>query len=243
MPIKVIINGAQGKMGQESVKAISQVENFMLVGQLGRGDDLLVAVKNTGADLVLDLTSAHTVFANSLKIIESGARLVIGTSGLLKEQIAELSEKCAEKNLGGIIVPNFSIGALLMMRYAVDAARYFPHVEIIEMHSHTKVDSPSGTALRTAELMAQSKSRLAANPKEKESLAGARGCRHEDIPIHSIRLPGIVANQSVVFGDTGQTLTISDNTTSREAFMPGVILACRKVMELDRLVYGLETFL
>lgn len=243
MPIKIIVNGAQGKMGLEAVKAINNDEGLQLVGTLGRQDDLPTAVKTSGAEVVLDFTSAHCVFENAMNIIESGARPVIGTSGLTKDQVAQLSQRCLKEKLGAIIAPNFSIGAILMMRFAQEAARYFPHVEIVEMHSHTKVDAPSSTALRTAEMMAETKAKLASNLQEKETVAGARGGRYQDIPIHSVRLPGLVAHQSVIFGDVGQTLTISDNTSSREAFMPGVVLACQKVIDLDHLVYGLETLL
>lgn len=243
MPIKIIVNGAQGKMGQEAVKAINNAEGLELVASLGRQDDLLATVKNTAADVVLDLTSAHSVFDNASKIIESGARPVIGTSGLSKEEIAQLTERCLEEKRGGIIAPNFSIGAILMMHFAKQAAQYFPHVEIIEMHGHTKADAPSGTALHTAELMAAVKTPIAANPQEKEFLTGARGGRYGDISIHSVRLPGVIAQQSVIFGDQGQTLTISDHTSSREAFMPGVIFACNRVMSLDHLVYGLESLI
>lgn len=242
MTIRILINGALGKMGQETVKAISEHSNdFTLVAKTGKNDDLANAIQHHKPQIVIDFTNADVAFKNTQIIIETGAHPVIGTSGLLKNQIALLQERCAALKLGGIIVPNFSLGAVLMMKCAKEIAHHFSMVEIIEMHHAGKLDSPSGTAMRTAELIASSRTcepRLPSNTKE--TLAGARGANYTNIPIHSVRLPGIIANQEVMFGAPGETLSIKHTTIDRQCFMPGVVLACKKVVKLDRLVYGLE---
>ena len=232
-------------MGKETVKAVQQETDFTIVAQLEHKDDLAAAISNHQAEIVIDFTSAEAVFDNALTIIESGAHPVIGTTGLLPQQIKELQKRSAEKKLGGIIAPNFSISAVLMMRFAREAARYLPHVEIIELHHDGKLDSPSGTAIKTAEMIAETRdARVIFNHNGvKETIPGARGALHHGIPIHAIRLPGIVANQEIIFGGKSETLEISHTSIHREAFMPGVILACRKVTHLDHLVYGLENIL
>lgn len=242
-PIRVLVSGATGKMGQETVKALTAAEGFLVVGQTSRQDDLTAAIQQSQADVVVDFTVATVAFERALAIIEAGAHPVIGTSGITVEQVEQLKARCAEKKLGGIVAANFAIGAILAMKYAQDCARYFPNVEIIELHHNQKVDAPSGTALRAAELIAAVKAKAAVNPQEKEMVPGARGGRHHDIPVHSIRLPGLLAHQAVMFGDTGEVLTIRHDATNRTAYMPGVCLACRKVMALDHLVYGLEHIL
>jgi 4-hydroxy-tetrahydrodipicolinate reductase len=242
MQTRILINGATGKMGQEVVKAVEAEHDFELVAKLHKGNNLVDSIKKSKADIVIDFTTAKVAFENCEKIISQGARPVIGTTGFLPEQIAQLKEKCAELKLGGIIAPNFSIGAILMMRYAAEISRYLPHVEIIELHHEGKADAPSGTALKTCEMISQHKSKTPPR-SENELLKGARGAIKDDIHIHSVRLPGLVAHQEIIFGDLGQSLTLRHDTYHREAFMPGVILACRKVLELDRLVYGLENLL
>jgi len=243
MTIKILVNGARGKMGQETVKAVQQTEGLELVGETGRSDDLTAMIKTTQADVVVDFTTAAAAFTNTCTIIAAGARPVIGSSGLVAEQMAELAQRCKEKKLGGIIAPNFSLGGVLMMRYASDCARYFPDVEIIEQHHANKADAPSGTALRTAELIAAAKelAEVSAVPDiSHEKFPGVRGGRYQNIPIHSVRLPGLLAHQEVIFGGVGETLTIRHDSFNRISFMPGVCLACHKVMELDHLVVGLE---
>jgi 4-hydroxy-tetrahydrodipicolinate reductase len=245
MGIRVLVNGAAGKMGQLAVKTISSDPEFILVGETGRSDDLGAQIQKSAADVVLDLTNAHVALANLETIINAGARPVIGTSGLLKEQVLRMQSRCKELKLGGIIASNFSLGAVLMMKHAQEMARYFPHVEIIEMHHDGKLDSPSGTAVRTAEMLSSERS-LSNDAHKKhttETLKGARGAVYEDIHIHSIRLPGLVAHQQIIFGGLGETLTIRHDSIDRQCFMPGVTLACKKVMGLDSLVYGLECVL
>lgn len=242
MKIRVLVNGANGRMGKLAVKTVASNVDFILVGETGRRDDLAAAIKTNKPDVVVDLTTAETVLHNTQIIIDAGVHPVIGTSGLLVEQITKLQTQCNSLKLGGIIAPNFSLGAVLMMKHARDIAKYFPHVEIIEMHHDGKLDSPSGTALRTAEMLAETRELL---PEKtlRETIPGARGATHHQIPIHAIRLPGFVAHQQIIFGGTGETLTLSHNSIDRESFMPGVILACKKAMGLNELIYGLENIL
>jgi 4-hydroxy-tetrahydrodipicolinate reductase len=241
--IRVLVNGAHGKMGQESVKAIQADTVLEYVGGANHGDNLAALISQTKPDVVLDFTVACVVFENTRTIIESGVRPVVGTSGLLPEQVKTLKALCAEKKLGGIIVPNFSIGAILMMKFAADAARYLTDVEIIELHHDGKQDAPSGTAIKTADMIANNRARVPTHHEERELLAGARGGVQNDIHIHSVRLPGLMAHQTVIFGGKSETLQIRHDSIHRDSFMPGVCLACKKVMGLDELVYGLETLL
>lgn len=239
MSIRILVNGSKGRMGQAAVKAISLDKELELVAETGRGDDLGSVIRNKKPDVVLDFTNAEAVLETTRTIIENKARPVIGTSGLLPEQIKQFQAECEKLQLGGIIAPNFSLGAVLMMKYAREATKYFPHAEIIEMHHDGKLDSPSGTALRTAEMMAEVREKLTIKPT-RENIPGARGANHHGIPIHAVRLPGLIAHQQVIFGDVGETLTIRHDSIDRISFMPGVCLACKKVMVLNTLVYGLE---
>jgi len=241
--IPVLVNGANGRMGREAVRAIENDPALQLVGQAGRGDNLSELIKSTGAEVVVDLTLASCAFENVLTIIEAGARPVVGTSGLLPEQIDKLSQRIRDKNLGGVIAPNFSMGAVLMMKYAADAAKYLNNVEIIELHHDGKEDSPSGTAMKTSEMMAENFSSVPVNKPSREMLPGSRGATNHNIPIHAVRLPGFVASQEVIFGGVGESLRIKHDSINRECFMPGILLACKKVVELDELVYGLEKLL
>jgi len=217
--IKVIVNGAKGKMGQEVVKAIQKEADLALVGQTDLGDDLAKAIKSTQAEVVVDFTHPRSVMENVRTILENGAHGVIGTTGLTKENLEEIKKLCEKNKVSCLVAPNFAIGAVLMMQFAKEAIKYFPQAEIIEMHHESKADKPSGTALKTMEAMGK------------------------EVPIHSVRLPGLVAHQEVIFGGLGQTLTIRHDSLSRESFMPGVMLAIRKVKTLNGLVYGLEKIL
>ena len=243
MLTRVIVNGAHGKMGSLACETLINHEEFELVGQLNREDNLAKAIKESKAQIVIDLTRADCVYANSLTIIEHGAHPVIGTSGLLTSQIKELTSLCEAKKLGGIIVPNFSISAVLMMIFAAKAAEYLPEVEIIETHHQQKLDAPSGTAIKTAEMIASARKSPKNKLALKELIPGARGGSHYDVNIHSLRLPGVLARQEVIFGNLGETLSITHDSIDRRSFMPGVVLACQKVLGLDTLVYGLEHLL
>jgi 4-hydroxy-tetrahydrodipicolinate reductase len=243
MTIKVIVNGAGGKMGQEVVKLIQKSPDFELVATPSRNSNLENEIQAHQAQIVIDFTTAAVAYQNCAAIINSGAHPVIGTTGFSSEQIQELQQRCAAKKLGGIIAPNFAIGVILLMRCAKEVVQYFPHVEIIELHHDGKADAPSGTAIKTAEVLGSVRQKPTAIIQEKELLPGARGSVKNDIHIHSVRLPGLVAHEEIIFGGLGQSLTLRHDTYHREAFMPGVLLACQKVLELDHLVYGLENIL
>jgi len=243
MSIKVLVNGAAGRMGTEACIAVQKAEQLTLVGTCEKNENLAEKIQQTAAHVVVDFTTAEVGFENVNTILNAGARAVVGTSGFLPEQIAALEKQCTSLNIGAIIAPNFSIAAVLMMQYAQDAARYYPQVEIIEMHHDGKLDSPSGTALKTAEMIAVNRKAAAEKPAEKAIIAGARGAEHQAINIHSVRLPGLVAHQAVIFGGLGESLTIKHDSLHRVSFMPGVVLACEKVMNLNHLVYGLEHIL
>lgn len=240
--INVIINGINGKMGRVVKKSITTQSDLNLVAGTGRQDNLTEIIKTTGVDVVIDFTTPHAVFTNTEKIINAGARPVVGTTGLTLEQINILAKQCQAKKLGGIIAPNFSLGAILMMKYARDATHYFPDAEIIEMHHPHKVDTPSGTAIKTAQMMAEIDSCFQ-GVKKIPSLNPTCGVLKNNVPIHSIRLPGLFSHQSVIFGGSGETLTIRHDGTNRSCTIPGIFLACRKVMDLKDLVYGLENIL
>ena len=242
MTIKIIINGASGKMGVTAVKAIAAEPDLTLVAAIGKKDNLENEIKKHRADVVIDLTTPHAVFENAKIIIESGARPVIGTSGLTPDQIEQLKLLCEKKSLGGIIAPNFSIGAILMMQFSNIAAKYFSDVEIIEAHHPYKLDAPSGTALKTAELIASHKlqKNSSADVDLKLNNNGARGKHHHNIPIHSVRLSGVFAKQEVIFSSPSEILTIEHNALDRHSMMPGLFLCCRRVMELHYLLYGME---
>ncbi|WP_091737795.1 4-hydroxy-tetrahydrodipicolinate reductase [Marininema mesophilum] len=262
-PIKVAVAGATGRMGQEVVKLIQREENLTLVGatarskvgqdvgeviRIGRVEvpltDSLDDVLAQGPDVLVDFTTPDLVYENTEKAISYGVRPVVGTTGLTEKEIQELDSRCQEAGIGGIIAPNFAIGAVLMMVFTAKAARYMPHLEIIEMHHDRKLDAPSGTALKTAELISQERQELKqGHPEEKETLEGARGGYKDGYRVHSVRLPGLVAHQEVLFSDAGQLLTIRHDSLHRESFMPGVKLAIEDVMSRRGLVYGLEKIL
>lgn len=243
MPIAVIVNGAQGKMGAQACEMLESRADFNLVARLGRHDDLVTAIKQTQARIVVDLTRSDCVYNTSMAIISAGAHPIIGTSGLTQEQRNTLREHCDKMHLGGLIVPNFSISMVLMMRFAEDAARLLPDVEIIEAHHPQKLDSPSATAINTADKIAAVRMTSKNTPHETQIIEGARGAEYKGIRIHSIRLSGLLAQQQIIFGSSGETLTLSHNTLDRQAFMPGLLLACQKVSGLKTLYYGLEHIL
>lgn len=243
MSITVIVNGAKGKMGVNACKTLAKHPDFNLLAELGRDDNLEESIQDLKPQIVVDLTTAKSVYVNTKTIIDNNAHPVIGTSGLLDEEILSLQKLAAKKRLGGIIVPNFSIGAILMMQFAKFAAKFMPDVEIVEAHHQQKLDAPSGTALKTADMIAAARQTEPHQITTREIVKNARGAEYKNINIHSIRLPGYLASQQVIFGNTGETLTISHNSIDRESFMPGLIMACQKVTKLDSLVYGLENLI
>lgn len=238
--IRVLVNGARGRMGAVAVSAVKESGDLILAGVGLRSDDLDSLLRTTGAEVLVDFTSAEAAFESALRCVARRVHPVIGTTGMPEARLQELAERCREARLGGLLVPNFSLGAVLMMRLAAEAARFFPEVEIIEAHHPGKKDAPSGTALLTARVIDAARRTPATQPA---SAGPARGERRDGVPLHSIRLPGLIAEQEVRFGAVGQTLSIQHVTYSREAFAPGIVLACRSVQRLDRLEVGLETLL
>jgi 4-hydroxy-tetrahydrodipicolinate reductase len=240
---RIVINGATGKMGIEAVKTVEADPDLTLVGTARRTDSLIDVITSSSPHVVVDLTHPSVVYENTLACINSGVHAVIGTTGLTPGQLKHLDELAIQRKVGILVAPNFAIGAILMMQFAVQAAKYLPRVEIIEYHHDQKADSPSGTALKTAELIVLKNKNISINADKSpdiETVPGARGGIYKGIPIHSVRLPGFVASQDVILSGTGETLSIRHDTLSRESFMPGVLLAIRKVDQLCGVVYGLE---
>lgn len=206
--------------------------------------DLELALVEGQPDVMVDFTIPQAVMGNARIAIKHKVRPVIGTTGFRPEDIEELDRLCKAQGIGGIIAPNFSIGAILMMKFAAQAAKYMPHVEIIEYHGDQKLDAPSGTAVKTAELISQNRQELRqGNPNEEETIEGSRGGYYDGFRIHSVRLPGVFAQQEVIFGGYGQTLKIRHESYERAGYMPGVNLAVKKAMGLDGIVYGFDHFI
>lgn len=262
--IKIIVAGPRGRMGKEAVKLVEETPNFELVAVLDRknnGKNLNELEGFTGldapiysnieecfqkeeADVLIDLTIPETGYIHTKTALLHGVRPVVGTTGFTKEQIQELTDLAEEKGLGCIIAPNFAIGAILMMKFSQMAAKYFQNVEIIELHHDQKLDAPSGTAVKTAEMISESRQSFKqGHEDEKETLPGARGADLEGMRIHSVRLPGLVAHQQVLFGADGQLLTIQHDSYNRASFMSGVKVSVETIMNLETLVYGLEHIL
>jgi len=241
MTISVIINGANGRMGKLSQIAIASDNSFKIVALCDKEDNLKNKIIELKPSIVLDFTLASTVYQNTKTIIECGAYPVIGTSGLAEKEVDILRGMCDKAGVGGIIVPNFTLTAVLMMKFAKEAAKYLKSVEIMEYHHDQKQDAPSGTAIRTAELI--SENGLEKRDRGVETVKGSLGGEYKNIPIHSVRLPGFLAHQEVIFGNNGELLSIRADTTSRESFKKGILIACHKVLEKKKLYYGLENFL
>ncbi|WLD91805.1 4-hydroxy-tetrahydrodipicolinate reductase [Alkalihalobacillus sp. AL-G] len=262
--IRIIIAGPRGKMGMEAVKMVTATDHFDLKAVVdtknaGKAlqdidgqpalnipvyEDLAICIHDTGADVLIDLTKPESGKKHLEIALENGIRPVIGTTGFSDEEIGTYSRIAEEKGLGAVIAPNFAVGAILMMKFARMAAKFMPDIEIIEQHHDQKLDAPSGTAMKTAQMIQDVREPMKqGHPNEKEDLEGARGGDYEGIRIHSVRLPGLVAHQEVLMGATGQTLTIRHDTIDRSAFMPGVKMAVESVMKLDLLVYGLENLM
>lgn len=261
MPIKVLVSGT-GKMGRQVLEAVCAEPDLDPVGVLSRvaGEEYLSLPDGSGLvpfgaepaalftrtrpDVVVDFTNAERTPQVAREALEAGARLVIGTSGLSEAFLHELSRECRQRKLGAVVAANFALGAVLMGHLARVAAPFFDHVEIIEMHHGGKVDAPSATAIATARKMADGrKAPFQRPPTQREAVEGTRGGAVDGVTIHSVRLPGLVAHQEVIFGGPGQTLSIRHDSTSRESFMPGVMLAIRDVMGRQELVLGLEALL
>jgi 4-hydroxy-tetrahydrodipicolinate reductase len=232
-------------MGSEVVKAVNEAKDLELVAQLDLGDSL-DALLTSGAAVAVDFTTPDSVMANLEFLISHNINAVVGTTGFDDARIAKIKSALANSKSGVLIAPNFAIGAVLMMEFATKAAKYFESAEIIELHHPNKVDAPSGTASRTAELMSAAR-KEAGSPAMPDatttSLAGARGATVGDIPVHSVRLRGLVAHQEVLLGGIGETLSIRHDSIDRVGFMPGVLLGVRKVVTHPGLTFGLENFM
>ncbi|AJY77141.1 4-hydroxy-tetrahydrodipicolinate reductase [Paenibacillus beijingensis] len=259
--IKVAVAGASGRMGKEVVKMVLADESLSLAAAMAPSakgadagtaagtepcgitvdGDLETALGRGDIDVLVDFTVPQSAYSNTLEAITRGIRPIVGTTGLTQEQIRELDKLCKERGIGGLVAPNFSIGAILMMKFAAEAAKYFPHLEIIEYHGDQKLDAPSGTSVKTAELISQVRREMKqGNPKEEELIEGARGGYYDGFRIHSVRLPGVFAQQEVIFGAFGQTLKIRHDSYDRAGYMPGVNHAIKKVMNYEGLIYGFE---
>lgn len=266
--IPVVVNGAGGKMGREVIKAVARASDLMLVGAVDKnpallGQDagevagcgaieipilndlqstLVLATQEKIQGVMVDFTHPSTVYENVRSAIAYGVRPVVGTTGLSNDQIEELKDFAEKASTGVLIIPNFSLGMVLLQQAAIQASKYFENVEIIELHHNQKADAPSGTAIKTAQMLSNlGKTYNSPLVEEKEHLTGARGCVTEDnIRIHSIRLPGLIAHQEVIFGSQGEIYTLRHDTSDRSCYMPGVLLCIRKIIELQSLVYGLE---
>jgi 4-hydroxy-tetrahydrodipicolinate reductase len=272
--IPVIVNGAAGKMGREVVKAVAQSTDMILMGAVdtsqehqgkdagelaGLSEPLEVPITNQleailgyvagerqlQPAVMVDFTHPDGVYDNIRSAIAYGIRPVVGTTGLSVEQLKDLAAFAEKASTGCLIIPNFSIGMVLLQQAAVTASQYFDYVEIIELHHNQKADAPSGTAIQTAQLLAEmGKTFNSPQVTETEKITGARGSLvNEGIRIHSVRLPGLIAHQEVIFGAPGQIYTLRHDTSDRSCYMPGVLLAIRKINQLKSLVYGLEKIL
>ena len=270
-PIPVVVNGAAGTMGREVIKAVAQAEDMMLVGAVDKNPDyrgqdvgevagcgelevpivddlesiLVVATQEQVQGVMVDFTHPDGVYDNVRSAIAYGVRPVVGTTGLSNKQLQDLAEFADKASTGCLIIPNFSIGMVLLQQAAIQASQYFEHVEIIELHHNQKADAPSGTAIKTAQMLSDlGKTYNPPSVQETESIPGAKGSLVGDnIRVHSVRLPGLIAHQEVIFGAQGEIYTLRHDTSDRSCYMAGVLLSIRKVTELKSLVYGLEKIL
>jgi 4-hydroxy-tetrahydrodipicolinate reductase len=255
--IDVIVTGAAGRMGREVVRAVAAAEGMHVVaavdpsqpgtviddgagGSVTVSGDLDSALAGAGERVLVDFTVASAAEVTVARALAAGVHCVVGTTGVPDDRWRELAAGAPE-GVCLFVAPNFAVGAVLMMRFAETAARYMPHAEIIELHHDRKLDAPSGTAMRTAHLISGAREGVPAAPgRETEVAAGARGALVDGVTVHSVRLPGLVAHQEVVFGGVGQTLTVRHDSIDRTSFMPGVVLAIREAPKRRGLVIGLE---
>ena len=260
--IRVAVHGAAGKMGQEVLSALCQDAELEAVGAVDlKTDRNLLSLPNGSGeipyssglediittclpDVMVDFTVADATMPAARVAARKGVNLVIGSTGLSDNDVEEIERLCLESDVGAVVAPNFSLGAVLMVHMAKLAARYFDYAEIIEKHHEDKADAPSGTAMATARAMVEGRGEPFRYPElKKETLSGTRGGQIEGVSVHSVRLPGLLAHQEVILGALGQTLSICHDSISRESFMPGVIMAIKRVVKVKGLIYGLETIL
>ncbi|MDP9066830.1 MAG: 4-hydroxy-tetrahydrodipicolinate reductase [Actinomycetota bacterium] len=241
--MKVAVIGAPGRMGSATCRAVEADPDLQLVARIGRADDV-GAVAGSGADVAVEFTNAASVKQNVRACVAQGVHVVVGATGLSQDDLREIRGSAEESGANVFVAPNFAIGAVLMMRFAAASAPHFDSAEIVERHHQNKLDSPSGTALRTADLMNEARSAPWRQPREeRETLPGSRGGNVDGVRVHSLRIPGSVAHQEVVLGRAGETLTIRHDSLDLSSFMPGVVLAIKNVASLGPLTVGLEHLL
>ncbi|MGK4583265.1 4-hydroxy-tetrahydrodipicolinate reductase [Kitasatospora sp. HPMI-4] len=246
MTLRVAVIGARGRIGSEAVKAVEAAPDLELVAALGR-DHELSELSDAGVQVAVELTHPDSVMGNLDYCLHNGIHVVTGTTGWTDERLATVRGWLAESPRTGLLIaPNFSIGAVLGMQFAQVAAKYFESVEVVELHHDRKADAPSGTATRTAQLIAAARTKAGRAPQQDpttHALEGARGADVDGVPVHAVRLRGLLAHQEVLFGDTGETLTIRHDSLHHSCFMPGILLGVRKVVDHPGLTFGLEHFL
>ncbi|MCM2392872.1 4-hydroxy-tetrahydrodipicolinate reductase [Streptomyces albipurpureus] len=244
--LRVAVIGARGRIGSEAVRAVEAADDLELVAALGRGDEL-ETLAEAGAEVVVELTTPDSVMGNLDYCVGQGMHAVVGTTGWTDDRLAQLNGwLAASPRTGVLIAPNFSIGAVLTMKFAQQAARYFESAEVIELHHPNKADAPSGTATRTAQLIAAARAEAGCAPQPDATvtaLDGARGADVDGVPVHAIRLRGLLAHQEVLLGGEGETLTIRHDSLHHSSFMPGIVLGVRRVVSTPGLTFGLEHFL
>lgn len=246
--LRVGVLGAKGRMGAEVCKAVAATADMKLVCGIDQGDPVYTLAAE-GAQIVVDFTSPDVVMTNLEWCIKNGVHAVVGTTGFTDERLDQVRQWCSENpSVGVLIAPNFGIGAILMMRFAAQAARFFESAEIVELHHPNKADAPSGTARHTAEAIAAARAAagLGAQPdatKSEASIAGARGAEVSGIPVHAVRLRGLIAHQEVLFGHEGEIFTIRHDSMDRASFMPGVLEGIRGVVSHPGLTVGLDHYL
>lgn len=248
--INVAVCGSNGKMGKEVVRAVNEDSELNLVAQIDIVDGEYSSIENASKtqkiDVLVDFTQPKSIYENAQYCLNNEINIVIGTTGLSDEQIANLKSLSEKNKVSCLIAPNFSTGAVLMMMFAKQAAKYFDNAEIIELHHNQKKDAPSGTAVKTALMMSEAseKSFVTGNCPETETIKGARGgISYSDIHIHSVRMPGYIASQEVLFGSSGQTFKIRHDSMNRECYMPGVLMAVKHVVKQPEFIYGLENIM
>ncbi|MEV0192757.1 4-hydroxy-tetrahydrodipicolinate reductase [Kitasatospora purpeofusca] len=246
MTLRVAVIGARGRIGAEAVKAVGAAPDLELVATLGRGSELS-ELTDAGVQVAVELTHPDSVMGNLDYCLSHGIHVVTGTTGWTEERLATVrGQLAAAPELGLLIAPNFSVGAVLGMKFAQAAAKYFESVEVVELHHDHKADAPSGTATRTAQLIAAARAEAGRAPQQDPTthgLPGARGADVDGVPVHAVRLRGLLAHQQVMFGDDGETLTIRHDSLHHSSFMPGILLGVRKVVQTPGLTLGLEHFL
>ena len=242
--MRVAVLGSKGKVGATMVQAVQDADDLTLSAEVDAGDPLNLLTDNN-TEVVIDFTHPDVVMANLEFLIDNGIHAVVGTTGFTDERLQQVRSWLAAKaGVAVLIAPNFAIGAVLSMHFAKQAAPFFESVEVIELHHPQKADAPSGTAARTAALIAEARKGLPPNPDATTTgLAGARGADVDGVPVHSVRLAGLVAHQEVLFGTLGETLTIRHDSIDRTSFVPGVLLAVRRVAEYPGLTIGIESLL